>query len=236
MLDRQRDRLGGIKWGAAFFGWLTAVGTVLILTALAAAAGTAFGLATLLATRAGRRPGESSRQDPAAVRTATVVSATVVLVNVLIGYYWGGYVAGRMARFNGGKQGSAVWLWSIDHRCDPGRGRRQAAQYLGSPQRTAPAPDQRRHPDHCRDHRRARGHGSRAHRGHSRRYHRNRDRLVTRRWLAADANRALADAEITIGILRRLIERGLWSPCSTSNAIHTCHPNVRSHLQPSKGA
>jgi hypothetical protein len=28
-------------------------------------------------------------------------------------YYCGGYVAGRMARFDGLKQGVAVWLWTI---------------------------------------------------------------------------------------------------------------------------
>ena len=28
-------------------------------------------------------------------------------------YYSGGYVAGRMARFNGIKQGIAVWIWAM---------------------------------------------------------------------------------------------------------------------------
>jgi hypothetical protein len=32
---------------------------------------------------------------------------------VLIAYYCGGYVAGRMARFSGAKQGIAVWLWAL---------------------------------------------------------------------------------------------------------------------------
>jgi hypothetical protein len=32
---------------------------------------------------------------------------------ILIAYYCGGYVAGRMARFDGAKQGLAVWLWAI---------------------------------------------------------------------------------------------------------------------------
>ena len=31
----------------------------------------------------------------------------------LISYFAGGYVAGRMSRFDGGRQGLAVWLWSI---------------------------------------------------------------------------------------------------------------------------
>jgi len=32
---------------------------------------------------------------------------------LFIAYYCGGYVAGRMARFNGLKQGLAVWLWAV---------------------------------------------------------------------------------------------------------------------------
>jgi hypothetical protein len=32
---------------------------------------------------------------------------------LFIAYYCGGYVAGRMARFNGAKQGVAVWLWAV---------------------------------------------------------------------------------------------------------------------------
>ena len=32
---------------------------------------------------------------------------------LFVAYFAGGYVAGRMARFNGMKQGVAVWLWAI---------------------------------------------------------------------------------------------------------------------------
>ncbi|MEU8234795.1 hypothetical protein AB0C12_34830 [Actinoplanes sp. NPDC048967] len=53
VLQREKERHGGIKWGSAFFGWLTATG------------------------------------------------------------YCGGYVAGRMARLSGAKQGIGVWIWSI---------------------------------------------------------------------------------------------------------------------------
>ncbi len=34
-------------------------------------------------------------------------------VILLVAYFCGGYVAGRMARFDGVKQGVAVWLWAI---------------------------------------------------------------------------------------------------------------------------
>lgn len=111
VLARQQERFGGIKWGSAFFGWLTATGTALILTALAAAAGAVFGLTTTSGDP-GQAAGQAA-QDPATATTAGIVSAVVVLVVLLIAYYCGGYVAGRMARFNGIKQGLAVWLWAV---------------------------------------------------------------------------------------------------------------------------
>jgi hypothetical protein len=55
----------GIKWGAAFFGWLTATGTALILTAIATAAGAALGVANT-SDDAGRSPTRSqAAQIPA---------------------------------------------------------------------------------------------------------------------------------------------------------------------------
>jgi hypothetical protein len=37
----------------------------------------------------------------------------VLLVIFFVAYYCGGYVAGRMARFNGTRQGLAVWIWAV---------------------------------------------------------------------------------------------------------------------------
>jgi hypothetical protein len=39
VVRRQREAYGGIKFGSCFFGWLTATGTAVLLTALVAAAG-----------------------------------------------------------------------------------------------------------------------------------------------------------------------------------------------------
>ncbi len=36
-----------------------------------------------------------------------------LLVIVLVAFYCGGYVAGRMARFSGVVQGLAVWVWAL---------------------------------------------------------------------------------------------------------------------------
>src|SRR3712207_3580760 len=44
---RQREEFGGINWGAAFFGWLVAVGLGALLVGLLAAAGAAVGLTEL---------------------------------------------------------------------------------------------------------------------------------------------------------------------------------------------
>lgn len=105
--QRQKETFGGMKFGAAFFGWLTATGMAVLLTALVAAAGAAFGLSTN--TNLNDATSQAS-QDP---QTVGITSAIILLVILLLAYYCGGYVAGRMARFNGAKQGIAVWLWAI---------------------------------------------------------------------------------------------------------------------------
>ena len=38
VVAREKEEYGGVKVGSAFFGWLTATGTAVLLTALAAAA------------------------------------------------------------------------------------------------------------------------------------------------------------------------------------------------------
>ena len=103
----ERERFGGVKVGAAFFGWLAAMGTAVLLTALVAAAGTTVGLVT------DTTPAEATSaatDDPATVGIAGVVALLVV---VFVAYLCGGYVAGRMARFDGARQGVAVWVWAL---------------------------------------------------------------------------------------------------------------------------
>ena len=45
--------------------------------------------------------------------TIGIAGGIAMLVVLVIAYFAGGYVAGRMARFSGLKQGVAVWLWAI---------------------------------------------------------------------------------------------------------------------------
>ncbi|MGY1592367.1 hypothetical protein ACI79D_10360 [Geodermatophilus sp. SYSU D00708] len=97
----QRSAFGGVKWGAAFFGWLSANGLAVLLIALLSAAGVALGLTQGIASA-----------DDAAQQADTIGlgGAIALLVVLFVAYLAGGYVAGRMARFSGVRQGVAVWL------------------------------------------------------------------------------------------------------------------------------
>ncbi|WP_334171565.1 hypothetical protein [Sinomonas sp.] len=104
LVSEQRRRFGGMKAGSAFFGWLSATGMSVLLTALLTAAGAGIGIGTQtdptkLAGQAGPSVG--------------IVGAVAVAVILFVSYYCGGYVAGRMARFDGMRQGLAVWLWAV---------------------------------------------------------------------------------------------------------------------------
>ena len=112
VVARQRERFGGIKAGSAFFGWLTATGMSVLLIALLAAAGVVFGVATNTTVTVDQAVQES-QQATGTAQTVGLVGAITLLVVLLVAYYCGGYVAGRMARFNGAKQGLAVWLWGV---------------------------------------------------------------------------------------------------------------------------
>ena len=105
VVGRQKEEFGGMKFGSAFFGWLTATGTAVILTALLAA----------IAAAVGYNMNQPVPSAPGATpaQTVGIAGAVVTLLVVLVAFYCGGYVAGRMARFNGLKQGLGVWLWAI---------------------------------------------------------------------------------------------------------------------------
>ena len=84
----QRERYGGAKLGSAFFGWLVAVGLTVLLGVLAGAVTAAIGA------------------NPA---VGTVVTVAVLLV----AYFTGGYVAGRLARFDGARNGFLSWAVGV---------------------------------------------------------------------------------------------------------------------------
>jgi hypothetical protein len=99
-VDRQHDSFGGFKWGAAFFGWLSANGLTVLLLAIASAAGVAFGITQI----------QDTQEAATNAEEIGIAGAIVLLVILALGYYAGGYVAGRMARFDGARQGFGVWL------------------------------------------------------------------------------------------------------------------------------
>src|SRR5215207_5407625 len=45
--------------------------------------------------------------------TISIVGGILLIVVLAISYYAGGYVAGRMSRFDGGRQGLGVWLFGL---------------------------------------------------------------------------------------------------------------------------
>jgi hypothetical protein len=101
MRARQRDRFGGIRWGSAFFGLLSGIGLAAILLGIAAAAGVAFGLSEINDVRKGTAD------------TIGLGGAILLLAILALSWYCAGYVAGRMARFDGVRQGIGVWVWTL---------------------------------------------------------------------------------------------------------------------------
>jgi hypothetical protein len=103
-VEAQHDRFGGTKWGAAFFGWLSANGLAVILLAILSAAGVAFGLTQVSSVD---QAADAATQQ---ADTIGIAGGIALLVVLFLAYLAGGYVAGRMARFDGIRQGIAVWV------------------------------------------------------------------------------------------------------------------------------
>jgi hypothetical protein len=104
VVSREKDVFGGMKFGSCFFGWLTASGTAVLLAAIVTGVGAALGLS---------RDVEAAGTSPTQTESVGLVGGIVLLAIIFVSYLAGGYVAGRMARFNGLKQGLGVWLWAV---------------------------------------------------------------------------------------------------------------------------
>jgi hypothetical protein len=96
----QRERYGGMNWGAGFFGFMVTVALGLLLAVAAAAAATALGWS-------GDELHAAVNGNQVNLHPATALAGVAVLV---VAYYAGGYVAGRMSRFDGGRQGFGAWV------------------------------------------------------------------------------------------------------------------------------
>ena len=100
--QRRKDAYGGLNIGASFFGWLVAVALTILLAGILSAIATGIGDASDLDI--------TTSELRSSAGTVGLVTGIVLLVVLMIGYYAGGYVAGRMSRFDGVKQGIGVWV------------------------------------------------------------------------------------------------------------------------------
>lgn len=98
--DERRERFGGTNWGAGVLGWMVAIAMTVLLA----------GVAGALAAAVGNESNVTTQQLADNAATTGITAAIVVVVILGIAYYTGGYVAGRMSRFDGAKQGMAVWV------------------------------------------------------------------------------------------------------------------------------
>lgn len=97
--SRLRDMYGGIDWLASFLGFVFAVVAGAVLSPVV---GVIVGSLGLTADLGGGSIG------------ASVITGLIVLgVFVLVVYFLGGYVSGRLARFNGGLNGMITVLWGV---------------------------------------------------------------------------------------------------------------------------
>jgi hypothetical protein len=93
----------GFKFGAAFFGWLVAISMTVLLAGVVGAI--AVGVESVVHfTR-----GEAEQR----AGTLGIAAAVILILAVSLAFYTGGYVAGRLARFDGGRQGFGVWIFAL---------------------------------------------------------------------------------------------------------------------------
>ncbi|TDU82204.1 hypothetical protein EV138_7092 [Kribbella voronezhensis] len=101
--EPERLAYRGFKFGAAFFGWLIMLSMIVLLTAVVAGAGAGAGYVL-----------DYTKSDARQQAGAAAITAAAVFVLVLsLAFYIGGYVAGRLARFDGARQGFGVWMISL---------------------------------------------------------------------------------------------------------------------------
>ena len=96
--DRLRDVYGGVDWLASFLGFVF----VLVAGALLSL------VAGLVLVPLGISPDLAGAELGAAAITGLVLVAILVFLT----YFFGGYVAGRLARFDGGRNGAMLLLWT----------------------------------------------------------------------------------------------------------------------------
>lgn len=96
--DRLRDMYGGVDWLASFLGFVFAVVAGAVFSAVAGVVLAPLGFSPNLSGSIG----------------AAVITGLVLLgVLIFLTYFFGGYVAGRLARFDGGRNGAMLLVWTF---------------------------------------------------------------------------------------------------------------------------
>lgn len=96
--DRLRDMYGGVDWLASFLGFVFALVAGAIFSAVAGVVLAPLGFSLNLTGPLG----------------AAVITGLVLLgVLIFLTYFFGGYVAGRLARFDGGRNGAMLFVWTL---------------------------------------------------------------------------------------------------------------------------
>ena len=95
--DRLRDMYGGIDWLASFLGFVFAIVLGTIFSAVVGLVLVPFGIT----------PDLSGGQIGASVITGLALLGVLIFLT----FFFGGYVAGRLARFDGGRNGAMVLVW-----------------------------------------------------------------------------------------------------------------------------
>src|SRR3712207_1174895 len=97
--ERHRDMYGGVDWLASFLGFVFAL-----------VAGTLFSLVAGLVLAP---LGVSLDLEGGEIGAAVITGLVLVAILVFLTYFFGGYVAGRLARFDGGRNGAMLLLWAL---------------------------------------------------------------------------------------------------------------------------
>lgn len=96
--DRLRDMYGGVDWLASFLGFVFSLVAGAVFSLLAGVVLAPLGFALELSGELG---------------AAAITGLAILGVVVFLTYFFGGYVAGRLARFDGGRNGAMLLVWSV---------------------------------------------------------------------------------------------------------------------------
>jgi hypothetical protein len=96
--NRLRDMYGGVDWLASFLGFVFVLVAGSFLSLVVGSVLVPLGISLDLAG--------------AELGAAAITGLVLVAILVFLTYFFGGYVAGRLARFDGGRNGAMLLLWT----------------------------------------------------------------------------------------------------------------------------